>query len=205
MTAILEPNGKLKVRLNKEEADYYKVYDIIFNYNEMYARAHIVKILVKAARKTGAYYFTGNFVIEIFSMSDGGFLISFLPEKTDDSKKNCVQKKGMGLQKFSFESSEALLECIRQLMQHKEIYDARSSVYFHDESYSLIIRLKDSNAELLIKEYAAGATKNSSDILRTMEYGRLVWKDNAISKLANIFYKDLSSFTTASRSKDLNR
>lgn len=187
MVAVLEPNGKLKVRLNREEADFYRIHEIVLNYNEASVRESIVRLFVEASRKTGACYLAGNFLIEVFSMSDGGFLISFLPESDEKSKKCRRIDDGTALQSFSFENSEALLECIRALARSRELCKIKSSIYFCDKAYRLITQPTSRETELLIMEYAYEATKNSLDISYTVEHGSLVWKDNAISKLASIF------------------
>lgn len=200
---------KIRITLNMEDLKENDIDLHSFMSNSIESQDLFTNVLEKAEKELGFVTEDYRVMIEALATSNGNFILTVTrlnKEKTKTTykpKKLNIKRKTSQLDSkkaiYCFESFDEFLSYCEflknDILIHLEDFSSASKLYEYNNKYYLVLEDIKMNANLL-KSFASSITEfahfvNDSDLFESklLEYGNIIFKDNAISMCLKHFIK----------------
>ena len=187
MTVDTINENKLRICLDaKETKQLFGSFEKI-DYNDPDTRFALNLILKQALPEVEFALNCQRLFVEVSPALSGGCNIYFT--KTNyKGKRYRTSNNTCFLYIFEFDSCQDAINVSKEIVKLKNSSDLDSKFYKFDSKYRMIIESKiiDSNIPTLMNEFSVPLTNEDSQKQKTIEYGKEIISDNAISVLANL-------------------
>lgn len=202
-------DDKIRITLNMEDLKENDIDFHSFMSNSIQTQDLFMDMLEKAEKEVGFVTQDYRLMIEALAMSNGNFVLTvtrICPEKSKNTYKNKklhIKRKVPAINSkkviYCFDFFEEFLEYCESLKQdilrNIDDFTSSSKLYEYDNKYYFVLENIQMNVPLL-KSFASSITEfahfvNESDLFESklVEYGKVIFKSNAVSTCLKHFVK----------------